>query len=604
MCSTQGVPLDAVLSDFHQAIEQCVQQLQDSKTAVEDVLKSFKPTQSVCTDGHNSGRILDNSSDDVLQSHNAGQMLDPSSDDILQSHNAGRMPDDSSDDILQSHNSGRMPDDSSDDPIQSHISGSMTDDSSVDPVRSHSCGRKLNNSSGDRSNGQEQQQVVTSNTARKNVMPAILSQGHGDIEDEDDDISWYFEGSNLNLSDDETLEIMMNAMGDMQEKLGGFTDFGSNSYMDRSCGVSHDPSGDMFSTVSNGTTLLSGQDKGVTHDILSSCEVKTECQLNSARVPKEPLMCDKETKMAAVMEELSRTSQLLVRCTRTVSSADANISNVTHSESNKGSNDLNVGCNTGSVSHPDTGSTAQGSGSTYTSHGTGTQISTHVDDSDDEFSSCFDGVVNHQDDVECSKQLEGTSVPSSGHLVSAGLSLESLCQDMRALAEKSTTVNDVCVLNGSRHFRTCQSMHSAGTTQEGCGGGTGEIMSLKSPCHLLKSSKNSATSEGKTLHVTPPMEEMAVRTSECDTRQTSQSGCSYSNGNLEVTSLHDTTSKSRLENVSSTKTGLIQNDIQHKVSRFIHCLRPDCGDVLDALTETVVMQMTSDQFTDKDENLR
>ncbi|KAK2179394.1 hypothetical protein NP493_493g02004 [Ridgeia piscesae] len=146
----QGVPLDAVLSGFHQAIEQCVRQLQVTKTAVEDVLKSFKPTQSLCTDGHNSGTMLDDSSDDRLQSHNAGRMLNPGSGDIL---------------------------------------------------------------------------------------PA----------------------------------------------------------------------------VSNGMTLLSGEDRGVKHDILSSCEVKTECQLNSARVPEEPLMSDKEAKMASIMEELSKTSQLLVR---------------------------------------------------------------------------------------------------------------------------------------------------------------------------------------------------------------------------------------------------------------------------------------------------
>ena len=578
MCSTQGVPLDAVLSEFHQAIEQCVQQLQVTKTAVEDVLKSFKPTQSLCTDRHNSGRMLDNSSDDRLQSHNAGRTLNPGSGDKL-----------------QSHNSGRMPGDSSDDPLQSHISGNMTDDSSVGPVQSHSCGRKLNNSSGDRLHdiSNDHEEAVISNVAGKNVIPAILPQGHVDIDDEDDDISWYFEGSNLNLPDDETLEIMMNAMGDMQEKLGGFPDLGTTSCMDRSCGVSHDPSGDMLPAVSNGMALLPGEDRGVKHDILSSCEVKTECQLNSARVPEEPLMSDKEAKMASIMEELSKTSQLLVRCTRTVSSADADMSNVTHSANNKGCNDHNLGSNTGSVSHPDTDSTAQDSGSSHTSHGTGT----HVDDSDDEFSSCFDGVVSHQDDVECSKQLEGTSAPPTGHPVSVGLSLPSSCQDMCAFAEKSTTVNEVCVLNGSRHFRTFQSIRSA---QEGCDGVTGEMMCLKLP----KSSKNSATSEGKTLHVTSPVEEIAVRTSECDTRQTSQSGCSYSNGNLEVTPLHDTTSKSHLENVSSTKTSLIQNDLQHKVSKFIQRLHPGCGDVLGALTETVVRQLKSDQFTDKDENLR
>ena len=643
--SLQGVPLDAVLEGFHQAIDRCVQQLQCTKIAVGDILSSREPRQRSCTGDGNSGDILD-SSCDRLNIDNSGRMLDDSSCDRLHSDNSGRMLDDSSCDRLHSDNSGRMLDDSSCDRLHSDNSGRMLDDSSCDRLHSDNSGRMLVDNLCNSLHDHQSEHAETSNAASKNVKPTILPQSHNDIGDDDDDISWYFDDLNLNSPDDDALEMLMNTMGGMQQKLGCFTDDDTTSCRDRSGHVvSCDQSGDISPTVSSGVPILGttssiGGDKGMQPDTLSPQEEKTKCQRNQTSTD-ESLVSDKQAKLLSIMEELSQTSKLLVKCNQAISShAGPSVSSATDSNADRSSNihpiagsildsnngsisncdtDSVVGSNSRSLIHNadnmnpnlksdidssrsaecesgvscgficnanvsskyDGSSRARKNGSKFTSDSTRTtSVSAHPEDSDDEFSSCFDDVEIHAENAKRKKQFGEAVLPP--------------CD------QNGVQSADSDMLNGSRHFRSFQSLCRVSSTQESCCSTTSETICLKSSRHLRNTNNNHAPLEDRTLHTMSPSEVVTITTSGCHCNAKTESDGSDIHGNLDDTTLGDTPAKSHVDTISTEESW---DDHPRKISSFIHCLGQGCEDILDAVTETMLRQLKSDQLK-PDENLR
>ena len=474
-----------------------------------------------------------------------------------------------------------------------------------------------------------------------NTVNAVDDIEKSNVDDEDDGVSWYFDG--LDLSDD-GLEMLINAAGDMQRELGCMADVEATSLGETSGRVIHGrESGDGLAVVPIGipfsaAVALPGGGNAVPPDILFSRIEKSGLGLeaNVMTYTDTLLNNDKQARFASIMHELARTSKLLADCNNSVSlQTDAKASNVTETVSSGGPdgrsaerssnralnssftdsivglNCHSLGCTSrctqsqlecarrsklGSVVHgsvcirdsvcmTDASCKCDTKSESCESQHLDTNVSQH---SEDEFASCFDDVEFLVDDTKSSEQLRHTELPHcSHHRATAGTSALHDAHDVTLLG-KSMTLNNgfeaalECstssdLIGDGRHFGSFQCVHSDVCSRESCL--NGEVIFLKSSRHFQNTSY--APLDGATLHTTP----------------VSTSHSNPATQTFEESPSCDISSKCQRENSSNTSGINSEGDLVRKIHTFTRCLSKGCDDILDAVAKTM---LNSDKSTLED----
>ena len=478
-----------------------------------------------------------------------------------------------------------------------------------------------------------------------NTVNAVDDIEKSNVDDEDDGVSWYFDG--LDLSDD-GLEMLINAAGDMQRELGCMADVEATSLGETSGRVIHGrESGDGLAVVPIGipfsaAVALPGGGNAVPSDMLSSRVENAGLGLeaNVTRDTDTSLNNDKQAKFASIMQELARTSTLLADCNKSVSfQTDAKSSDITDGHATErsingaistsdavsivGSSDnsivhkfdptshskqsqLDCTCSSnlrsgvsGSVCTVDSVCKAIASCKCDTisrsceSHCSDTNVS---HDSDEEFSSCFDDLDFLVDNSKSSRRLRHTELPHCcDYHVSARL--PALDAHDETLFGKSMTLNDGFEveqekLNSStssdrtengRQFGSSQRVRSEISAHESCL--NGKAIFLKSSRHFRSTS--CVALDDATLHSTP--------LSHSCSNPATQTDCSFD----ESTSC-DISSKCQRENASNASRINSEGDLVRQIHKFTRCLSKGCEDIVDAVAETMLRQLNSHRSTLED----
>ena len=489
---------------------------------------------------------------------------------------------------------------------------------------------------------EEMSKVTTVDDLEKSNVSPVSQRDAGD---DDDAVSWYFDG--LDLGDD-GLEMLINAAGDMQRELGCIVDVEATSLGETSGHVIHGgESGDGLAAMTvdlpfPAAVALPGGGNALPPDLLFSCAEKGGLEPNVTTETDMLLDNDKQARFVSIMQELARTSKLLAYCNKPMSDAKTSDITDTIDSGGHGGRAIELSMN-GAICNSDAGSSVELSGNLFGRASYCKQIqpdctcsskhesvvsgsvcirglvcrgdasykcdtksgsceshcpeSNVSQDSHDEFSSCFDDVELIVDDNKSSKQLFHTKLPHCGRCrTSAGLSILDDARDGTLLG-KSITLNNSfedgqekfkCgmssdLFGSGRHFGSFQPVHPKTSTRESCL--NSEAIFLKSSRHFQNTSY--ASLDNTTLHTTPVLPG--------DSNPATQTDCSF-----DESKSYDILSKCQRENANNTSRIHSEGDLARKIHTFTRCLSKGCDDILDSVAETMVRQLNSDRSTPED----